>query len=160
MDRGQVGQIIACCVGGLEVAGRWAFYNIASRLAPLFDSRPEAIKKLHIPPKKLVSFKKRGIVFGKKWGAYIVRPEWEDGHCIFFARSGEGKSLSWLRNTLEGWQYPALVIDPHGELVKLVRNVRPSIKILNPYDPNTSGYDPFYYARRSDDVASEINLIS
>jgi len=87
-----------------------------------------------------------GFVFGKTkfWGFTVAKSETMEGHILVVGGSGTGKSSCIAIPTLFSWQNRALVIDVKGELYERTKKRRQKIKVYNPSDHETFGYNPFH----------------
>lgn len=104
----------------------------------------------------------KGVVFGKLSGKYAVMPETTDGHILVVGGAGSGKTASIAIPTLMSWKERVFAIDIKGELYQKTGKARgfDNIKVFNPTDEGTFGYDPFYMLRNSTDVSSEARQIA
>lgn len=84
-----------------------------------------------------------GITFGKKKGSYVCRQEREDGHVLVIGGAGSGKSSTVAIPTLISWREKVFAIDIKGELLARTGKNRPNVKLFDPLDPGSCGYDPF-----------------
>ncbi len=80
--------------------------------------------------------------FGKCANQYIGRREEAEGHIVCFGGSGLGKSACIAIPTLYTWDGAMLAIDIKGELSQNAP-YRHNNYVLDPFDPNTYGYNPF-----------------
>jgi len=110
-------------------------------------------KTMHEPPT-------HGFVFGKHNGNYIVKPEDKDGHILVVGGVGRGKSTCIAMPTLRAWKSPVFAVDIKGELSTYASKYRPSIKVFNPQDENSYGYDPYAFLRCSTNPAQEARAIA
>ena len=103
-----------------------------------------------------------GIVFGKKGGQYITKPEVADGHALIVGGAGSGKTSAIAIPTLMSWKERVFAIDIKGELYEKTKAFRDSarIKVFNPTDPAAFGYDPFYMLRHTDDISGEARALA
>jgi len=113
----------------------------------------------NLPP-QLASSTKQGVVFGKWAGQYLVKPEHLDGHVMIVGGSGSGKSSCMAIPTLRTWKSRVFAVDIKGELYEKTKAYRRNIKVFNPLDPTSYGYDPFHTLRRSDNPAQEARAIA
>lgn len=97
-----------------------------------------------------------GFVFGKEGSKYAVMPETTDGHILIVGGIGSGKGAAIAIPTLMSWKSRVFAIDIKGELYHKTKETRgkAQIKVFNPTDHNTYGYDPFYMLKNTDDVSS------
>ncbi len=86
------------------------------------------------------------IVIGKQGNKYVCCSVDEDGHYLIIGGSGSGKSSCLIIPTLlVNQSTPAFVLDIKGELSsKATRAGSNHIRIFNPQDYTTWGYDPLY----------------
>ena len=96
--------------------------------------------------RKLLTKNPCGVVFGKHNGRYVCKNAQEDGHVFVIGGSGSGKSSCLVIPTLLVNPYlTVFAIDIKGELhKKSVRHGSQNVKIFDPADRNSYGYDPFY----------------
>ena len=110
------------------------------------------------PP--MQSFKSNGVVFGKEGENYITKPEETDGNVLIVGGVGSGKSSCIAIPTLRVWNNSVFAIDIKGELYAKTKNYRAKVKIFNPLDDNSCGYDPFFCLRNSKNPAQEARAIA
>ena len=101
-----------------------------------------------------------GVVFGAQEDKYIVKPETEDGHIMVVGGVGSGKSSCIAIPTLKNWNHRIFAIDIKGELYEKTRRNRPNIKVFNPLDSYSYGYDPYYCLSKSNNKAQEAKGIA
>lgn len=103
-----------------------------------------------------------GMVFGKKGSTYVTKKEQEDGHALVIGGAGSGKSSGVAIPTLMSWKDRAFVIDIKGELYEKTKIARGEdmIKIFNPSDAHSCGYNPFYVLEMTDDLCSTAHEIA
>lgn len=93
------------------------------------------------------SLKPKGFIFGKNGLYYVNKQEDKDGHIAVLGGAGSGKSSAIAIPSLISWQNPVFAIDIKGELIEKTRKYRldhsEKVKILNPLDHNSYGFDPF-----------------
>ncbi|MCL2513993.1 MAG: type IV secretory system conjugative DNA transfer family protein [Oscillospiraceae bacterium] len=147
---GQVG-----AKGGKMAYDRYKDNQAAAEIA----AREEEITRPGLPP-ELASAHKQGVIFGKWRGQYLVKPEQADGHVLVVGGSGSGKSSCVAIPTLRSWRGGVFAIDIKGELYETTRHFRKNIKVFNPLDNNSCGYDPFYSLRHSDNPAQGAGAIA
>ena len=70
-----------------------------------------------------------------------------DGHVLVVGGVGIGKSSCIAIPTLQNWKQRAFVIDIKGELYEKIK-YKHNIKVFNPLDGNSHGYDPFSNLRK------------
>ncbi|MCL2810465.1 MAG: type IV secretory system conjugative DNA transfer family protein [Clostridia bacterium] len=102
----------------------------------------------------------RGVVFGKVGENYFAKPETMDGHVMVIGGAGSGKSSCIAIPTLRVWKDRVFAIDIKGELYKNTSSFRANIKVMNPLDESTYGYDPYYLLKRSKNKAQEARAIA
>lgn len=103
-----------------------------------------------------------GVVFGKHKGKYVTMPESTDGHILVVGGAGSGKTAGVAIPTLMSWQQRVFAIDVKGELyqkTKVARN-EARIKVFNPTDHSTWGYDPFWMLKHSVEVPEEARALA
>jgi len=105
-------------------------------------------------------YKLHGVVFGKRGRKWIIKPENTDGHIIVVGGVGSGKSSCIAIPTLRAWSDSVFAIDIKGELYDKTKNHRSNIKIFNPLDNNSFGYDPFFCLRLSENPSQEARAIA
>jgi len=116
-----------------------------------------------IPPSMQQSNFNLGFVFGKQDGKHIIKPYSADGHILVVGGVGSGKSTCIAIPTLRSWAhiiYAAFVIDIKGELYAKTKSNKPHVKVFNPLDNNSYGYDPYYFLRTSNNPAQEARAIA
>ena len=111
-------------------------------------------------PDELRSKTKHGFFFGVKDENYIIKSENKDGHILVVGGVGSGKSSCIAIPTLQMWRSRVLAIDIKGELYETTKNFRPNIKLFNPQDKNSYGYDPYVFIRQSKNPAQEARAIA
>ena len=98
------------------------------------------------PHPKLFLNDNPGFLFGKYGSRYIGKQQTLDGHIICIGTPGCGKSTAVAIPTLYMWTGAVFAIDIKGELVKNAP-YRYGRCVLDPYDDNSYGYDPFELLR-------------
>ena len=106
------------------------------------EQAERAIKDPPIPA-ELRSNEEHGFIFGEKGNSYIIKSEEKDGHILVVGGVGSGKSSCIAIPTLRAWQSRVFAIDIKGELYKNTRKYRKTIKVFNPQNANSYGYDPY-----------------
>ena len=101
-----------------------------------------------------------GVVFGKRGKMYVSKPEDLDGHVLVVGGVGSGKSSCIAIPTLRVWRDSVFAIDIKGELYEKTKQYRPDIKVFNPTDENTFGYDPYFCLYSSGNPAQEARAIA
>lgn len=101
-----------------------------------------------------------GVIFGKKGAHYIVKPEELDGHILIVGGVGSGKSSCIAIPTLRAWNESVFAIDIKGELYEKTKDYRPNIRVFNPLDETSYGYDPFFCLRTSHNPSQEARAIA
>jgi len=112
------------------------------------------------PASSMQSTKPRGVVFGKQGKVYITKHEDMDGHVLVVGGVGTGKSSCIAIPTLRSFGESVFAIDIKGELYEKTKDYRSSIKVFNPLDENSYGYDPYYCLYHSDNPAQEARAIA
>ena len=108
----------------------------------------------------ILSTQPRGVMFGKKDNQYIIKPEELDGHIMVVGGVGSGKSSCIAIPTLRNWSESVFAIDIKGELYEKSKEYRQNIKVFNPLDESSCGYDPFFCLRTSRNPAQEARAIA
>lgn len=111
-------------------------------------------------PKEYFSTTATGFLFGKKNGGYVVKPEDADGHILVIGGAGSGKSSCIAIPSLLSWRERIFAIDIKGELSQKTAHAHPAMKVFNPGDPGSHGYDPFYILADSRDIVQDIMQIA
>ena len=107
-------------------------------------------------PKQMLSCTKCGIVFGGRNKKYVIREEQKDGHVLIVGGTRSGKTSCIAIPTLRAWKYRAFVVDIKGELYQETKDeANRKIKIFNPLDKNTYGYNPFFVFTNCREPAQE-----
>jgi len=101
-----------------------------------------------------------GFVFGTKNGGFITKSEDMDGHILVVGGVGSGKSSRIAIPTLKKWNSRVFAIDIKGELYEKTKPHKSNIKVFNPQDENSYGYDPYYLLRNSKNPAQEAEAIA
>lgn len=110
--------------------------------------------------KTLLTAEPKGAVFGKYKGAYVGKPEEEDGHILCMGGAGSGKSTGVAIPSLKVWKDRIFAIDIKGELYEKTGKNRTVKKVFNPFQSDAYGYDPFYALQDSDNLAQDIKDIT
>jgi type IV secretion system protein VirD4 len=92
--------------------------------------------------------------------ALRAMPKVEDGHILAVGTSGSGKSSCFVIPSLKKWTERIFCIDVKGELYKHTRDKRPNIKVFDPLDPLSCGYNPFEALGGTENKAPEAEAIS
>ena len=108
----------------------------------------------------LQSSEPHGVVFGKQGKTYIVKPEELDGHVLVVGGVGSGKSSCIAIPTLRRFSECVFAIDIKGELYEKSKEYRYNVKVFNPLDDNSYGYDPFFCLHHSNNPAQEARAIA
>ena len=91
-------------------------------------------------------------MFGRYGRRYVGKQQNMDGHIICIGTPGSGKSAAVAIPTLHMWTGALLAVDIKGELLKNAP-ARYNRRVMDPYDPDSYGYDPFellYLAPKSE----------
>lgn len=99
-------------------------------------------------------------MFGKQDKAYITKPEDLDGHVLVVGGVGTGKSSCIAIPTLRSWGKSVFAIDIKGELYEKTKANRPNVKVFNPINSYSYGYDPFHCLYTSPNPAQEARAIA
>jgi len=108
----------------------------------------------------LQSKKPHGVVFGKRDGKYIIKPEGLDGHVLVVGGVGSGKSSCIAIPTLRAWRESVFAIDIKGELYDKTKQYRPNVKVFNPLVRSSYGYDPYFSLHSSGNPSQEARAIA
>jgi len=122
-------------------------------------------------PDNLKTDEKQGVVFGrmkKQWEntnnptdqKYITKPESLEGHILVVGTPGSGKSSCIAIPTLRAYSERIFAIDIKGELYEKTKDYRQEVKVFNPLDDNSYGYDPYFCLYSSDNPAQEAKAIA
>lgn len=98
------------------------------------------------PNPKLYLGENPGFMFGKYGAKYIGKQQALDGHIICIGTPGSGKSSAVAIPTLHMWTGAVFAIDIKGELLKNAP-YRYGRCVVDPYDNDSYGYDPFELLR-------------
>ena len=101
-----------------------------------------------------------GFVFGKMGGKYVTKKEDKDGHILVVGGAGSGKTSCIAIPSLLAWREPVFCIDIKGELYQHSRHKRENIKVFDPLNADSCGYDPYYLLQGSDNPAQEARAIA
>jgi len=85
-----------------------------------------------------------GFLFGRQGFSFIRKAITMDGHILVIGGAGSGKSSCLAIPSLWSWESMVFAIDIKGELYAKTKHIRPNIKIFNPMDSNSEGYNPYY----------------
>jgi len=111
------------------------------------------------PPKELVSKSADGFIFGKHRWRYLRKDENTDGHILVIGGAGSGKSSCIAIPTIRAWRQRVFAIDIKGELTAKTKYSRPMLKVFNPLDPDSYGFDPFFLLSRSHNLVEDVREI-
>jgi len=134
-----------------------------SLLALIFGQRGSRRERAAMNPaaaKALTVGTPQGVIFGRRGGHYIVKPETLDGHVLTVGGAGSGKSSCLAIPTLLSWRSGVFAIDIKGELFEKTQHARPNIRIFNPLSASSPGYDPFYILNGSYNPAQDAREIT
>ena len=109
----------------------------------------------------MLSFRPKGFVFGTIGLRYAVKPESEDGHILVSGGSGSQKTNGLAIPSLVSWRHRVFAIDIKGTLHENTAFARPSIKVFDPLDRSSHGFDPYFAlktAKNQAQAAREIAL--
>jgi len=96
-------------------------------------------------PIELASNIKGGFIFGRQDKIIALKPANLDGHIGIFGGSGLGKTTCIAIPSIRGWQGPVFAIDIKGELSDTAEGYRKNMKIFDPANRTSYGFDPFYF---------------
>jgi len=130
----------------------------------IFDifTRPNTDETTETPPiqpidERIQSDNTRGFTLGNG----VAKNENQDGHIMIVGGVGSGKSSCLAIPSLITWKSSVFAIDIKGELhAKTKHSPHRRIKIFNPLDPNTIGYDPFFLLRHATNQVQEAQAIA
>lgn len=99
--------------------------------------------------RKLLSVDPKGIILGRSGRYYVRKPLDKDGHVLIIGGSGSGKSSCVVIPTLlANPEASIFAIDIKGELsMKSRKYSDPDIRLFDPEDRMTYGYDPLFRLR-------------
>lgn len=113
--------------------------------------------------KGLKSLAPEGFIFGKQGSRYVTKAESEDGHIAVLGGAGSGKSSCIAIPSLISWQSTIFAIDIKGELAEKTADKRSlqghTVKIMNPLDPDSYGFDPFFILKNSRNLIQDVKEI-
>jgi type IV secretion system protein VirD4 len=101
-----------------------------------------------------------GVVFGKNGRKWVYKDEETDGHILVTGGVGSGKTSCVVIPTLRAWSESIFAIDIKGELLEHSRDYRPYIKVFNPLDDKSCGFDPFHSLRNSQNLVQDARAIA
>jgi len=121
----------------------------------------EMRERMKIPStEKLKTADKSGVFFGKIKRKFITKTESTDGHVLVVGGVGSGKSSCVAIPTLRAWKNAVFAIDIKGELHQQSKNYRQNIKVFNPLDNTSFGYDPYFCLHISDNRLQDARAIA
>lgn len=109
-------------------------------------------KAMHPPvAEELLQKQPEGIIFGRVGMKYVRKPIDQDGHVFVIGGSGSGKSSCVVIPTLLANTHTSVfAVDIKGELhSKATKRGDRNIKVFDPADRHSFGYDPFYRISKS-----------
>lgn len=113
------------------------------------------------PADNLLSDFARGVVFGAHGRKWVCKPEHIDGHVLVVGGVGSGKSSCIAIPTLRAWNSRIFAIDIKGELYYQTAAYRKAnVRVFNPLDDNSFGYNPYYVLDNSTNPAQEARAIT
>jgi type IV secretion system protein VirD4 len=124
------------------------------------QSRKERTATNPTIPKELAANNPCGVVFGRKGGGYVVKPETLDGHILCVGGVGSGKSSCLAIPSLLSWNERIFAIDIKGELYEKTKHKRPNVKVFNPLSDSSPGYNPYYLLADSRNKAQDAREIA
>ena len=150
-------------IGVKIIVGSFKFFvkliSHATRKTEAYDDSEKAIAPKASP--RLTDGTRQGVFFGKQYGNSILKPENTDGHIMVVGGSGSGKSSCIAVPTLQSsWNSRVFAIDVKGELYQATKNHRKNIKVLNPSDSTTFGYNPYYFLDKNGNNAQKARIIA
>jgi len=105
-------------------------------------------------------YSESGFIFGKQKGNWLAKNESTDGHILAIGGAGSGKSSCLAIPSLDSWKERVFAIDIKGELLEKCTRCKENVKVFNPQDRNSYGYDPFWCLHESDNLAQDIKDIT
>ena len=147
-------KIIEICA----IAGRVIYANIALILVLIFC--PNAKTFGHIPPRELRRYRQRGFHFGEKLGFYIMKDDSMYGSIGIFGTTGSRKTSSY--NLPSNWTMRAskLVFDNQGDIYPQLKDKLECVRVMDPFDPDSFGFDPFYLMREMENKALASDILA
>lgn len=97
-------------------------------------------------PKALLSKEPEGFILGKYKNAYVRKLLFNDGHVCIVGGSGTGKTTCYIiAEILANQKVSIFAFDLKGDISrKAVKYGAENVRIVNPHDRSTYGYDPFF----------------
>lgn len=141
-----------------ERVSRTVYGNIKIWLIRIFDSNAETFGQ--IPPKELRSTVQRGFHIGTKHGFYIMKDDFESGHIGIFGTTGTRKTSSYLLPSNWTMRSSKLIFDNQGDIYPQLKDKLQSARLLDPFDPDSYGFDPFYLMREMKNKALASDILA
>ena len=136
---------------------------ILNKATPYYDTGKVEAMYPDVPAELLYQ-EPTGVVFGRWHHKYVCHSLANDGHVLVIGGSGTGKSSALAIPTLLcNPDIPILALDIKGELhQKTVKLGEPHVRVMDPGDRNSYGYDPLYGIDRnssSQEILESVLLI-
>ena len=142
---------------GLWKVGKMATKAVVSELSEPYEIDSTDNEAMTAIAKQLKNSNARGFILGDG----VSKEESEDGHIMIVGGVGSGKSSCLAIPSLLSWNERVFAIDIKGELyAKTKHSPNRKIRVFNPADPLTLGYDPFYTLGYSFDKVEDSQLIA
>ena len=110
---------------------------------------------------RLTSIEPHGILFGRQFNEYVMKPETMVGHVMIMGRPDSGKSSCVVIPTLRHWKGSIFAIDIKGELYTETHAYRKNVKVLDIQDKTSHYcYDPYFFIKSSEDPVQEAYAIA
>ena len=100
-----------------------------------------------------------GVTMGRYHWQYFCKPEWMDGHILGFGKTGKQKTTSIGIPTGLSWRGTFFAPDMKGDIAKAVKPFRTHLKVIDPCDEESFGFDPLWKLKFSDQPNNEIKKI-
>lgn len=115
----------------------------------------------YIPPKEIRKTVPENMVFfGEQAGFFIGKPNGMQGNIFFVGGTGKGKSQSIVLNTEATWSGLMFAICTDRDQINAALEQGKKCRIIDPFDENTPGIDPFYFLKFGQDPSVEANILA